>query len=127
MYAVGNDAEAARLAGIRSDRVLISVYTVAGLICAVAAWMLIGRTASASPQEGEGLNLDSITAVVVGGVSLFGGRGKLLGVLFGALIVGVFDTGLSLAGVNVLWRVFAIGLLIIVAVLLDQWIRKVQK
>ncbi len=126
IYAVGNDPEAARLAGIRSNSVLISVYTVAGLICALGAWMLIGRIASASPQEGEGLNLDSITAVVVGGVSLFGGRGKLLGVLFGALIVGVFDTGLALAGVDVLWRVFAIGVLIIAAVMLDRWIRKVQ-
>ena len=75
VYAVGDDAEAARLAGVRKDRVLLSVYVVAGLICAVAGWMLIGRIASASPQAGGTANLDSITAVVIGGTSLFGGRG----------------------------------------------------
>ena len=67
VYAVGDDAEAARLAGVRKDRVLLSVYIVAGLICAVAGWMLIGRIASAIPQAGGTANLDSITAVVIGG------------------------------------------------------------
>ena len=95
VYAVGDDAEAARLAGVRKDRVLLSVYVVAGLICAVAGWMLIGRIASASPQAGGSANLDSITAVVIGGTSLFGGRGRVIGTLFGALIVGVLRNGLD--------------------------------
>src|SRR5688572_20421797 len=126
VYAVGDDAEAARLAGVRRDRVLLSVYVVAGLICAVAAWMLIGRIASASPQAGGSANLDSITAVVIGGTSLFGGRGLVIGTLFGALIVGVLRNGLTLTGVDVLWQDFAVGFLIIVAVAIDQWIRKVR-
>jgi fructose transport system permease protein len=126
VYAVGDDAEAARLAGVRKDRVLLSVYVVAGLICAVAAWMLIGRIASASPQAGVSANLDSITAVVIGGTSLFGGRGRVIGTLFGALIVGVLRNGLTLTGVDVLWQDFAVGILIIAAVAIDQWIRKVK-
>jgi fructose transport system permease protein len=126
VYAVGDDAEAARLAGVRRDRVLLSVYVVAGLICAVAAWMLIGRIASASPQAGTTANLDSITAVVIGGTSLFGGRGLVIGTLFGALIVGVLRNGLTLSGVDVLWQDFAVGVLIIAAVAIDQWIRKVK-
>jgi fructose transport system permease protein len=126
VYAVGDDAEAARLAGVRTSRVLLSVYVVAGLICAVAAWMLIGRIASASPQAGGTANLDSITAVVIGGTSLFGGRGLIVGTLFGALIVGVLRNGLTLTGVDVLWQDFAVGLLVITAVAIDQWIRKVR-
>jgi len=126
VYAVGDDAEAARLAGVRKDRVLLSVYVVAGLICAVAGWMLIGRIASASPQAGGTANLDSITAVVIGGTSLFGGRGRVIGTLWGALIVGVLRNGLTLTGVDVLWQDFAVGILIIVAVAIDQWIRKVK-
>jgi fructose transport system permease protein len=126
VYAVGDDAESARLAGVRKDRVLLSVYIVAGLLCAVAAWMLIGRIASASPQAGGSANLDSITAVVIGGTSLFGGRGLVIGTLFGALIVGVLRNGLTLAGVDVLWQDFAVGILIITAVAIDQWIRRVR-
>jgi fructose transport system permease protein len=126
VYAVGDDAEAARLAGVRTSRVLLSVYVVAGLICAVAGWMLIGRIASASPQAGGTANLDSITAVVIGGTSLFGGRGLVVGTLFGALIVGVLRNGLTLSGVDVLWQDFAVGVLILAAVAIDQWIRKVR-
>ncbi len=127
VYATGDDREAARLAGIRVNRVLLSVYAVAGLVYAVGAWMLIGRIASASPQAGVMDNLDSITAVVLGGTSLFGGRGMIIGTVMGALIVGVCRNGLSLAGVDVLWQNFAVGVLVILAVSLDQWIRKVRR
>ena len=126
VYATGDDSEAARLAGIRTGRVLLSVYAVAGLLYAIGAWVLIGRLASASPNVGADFNLDSITAVVLGGTSLFGGRGSVIGTLVGALIVGVFRNGLALAGVDVLWQVFAVGVLVIVAVSIDQWIRKVK-
>jgi fructose transport system permease protein len=125
VYATGDDPEAARLAGIRTNRVLFSVYTVAGLVYAIGAWILMGRLASASPNVGVEYNLDSITAVVIGGTSLFGGRGLVLGTLIGALIVGVFRNGLQLGGVDVVWQGFAIGLLVLAAVALDQWIRKV--
>jgi len=126
VYATGDDLEAARLSGIRTDRVLLSVYLVAGLIYAIGAWILMGRLASASPNVGTEYNLDSITAVVLGGTSLFGGRGLVLGTLVGALIVGVFRNGLQLAGVDVVWQGTAIGLLVLIAVALDQWIRKVK-
>ena len=126
VYATGDDIEAARLAGIRTGRVRFSVYLVAGLIYAIGAWILMGRLASASPNVGIEYNLDSITAVVLGGTSLFGGRGLVLGTLVGALIVGVFRNGLQLGGVDVVWQGFAIGLLVLAAVAIDQWIRKVR-
>ena len=127
VYATGDDSEAARLAGIDTDRVLLSVYLFAGLIAAIAGWALIGRVGAISPTAGENANLDSITAVVIGGTSLFGGRGSIIGTLVGALIVGVFRSAVSLAGLDVLWQEFAIGVLIIVAVALDQWIRRVSQ
>lgn len=127
VYAVGDDKEAARLAGISVNRVLMSVYLAAGAILAVGAWIQIGRSNAASPNAGADLNLDSITAVVIGGTSLFGGRGTVWGTLLGALIVGVFRNGLSLAGLDVLYQTLAVGVLIIVAVSVDQWIRKVRK
>lgn len=125
IYAVGDDPEASRLAGIQVDRVLMSAYVVAGAIFAVTAWILIGRVGSASPNAGVDANLDSITAVVIGGTSLFGGRGKLIGSLLGALIVGAFRSGLSQARVDSLYQTLAVGVLVIAAVAMDQWIRKV--
>jgi fructose transport system permease protein len=126
VYAVGDDIEAARLVGIRVDRVLLSVYTVAGLIYGITAWVLIGRAGTASPNAIVDANLETITAVVIGGTSLFGGRGGIIGTILGALIVYSFNIGLSLAGVDAQLRVLAIGVLIIVAVSIDQWIRKVK-
>jgi fructose transport system permease protein len=126
IYATGDDPEAARLAGINTDRVLLSAYVMAGVISAIAGWVLIGRVGAISPTSGENANLDSITAVVIGGTSLFGGRGSIIGTLIGALIVGVFRSSVSLAGLDVLWQEFAVGVLIIVAVALDQWIRRVS-
>jgi fructose transport system permease protein len=123
VYAVGDDIEAARLAGIPVTRVLVSVYMFAGLIFGITAWILIGRVGAASPNAGTDANLDSITAVVIGGTSLFGGRGLVVGSLIGALIVGVFRNGLALAGVDVLWQSFTVGVLIIIAAAIDQWIR----
>lgn len=125
-YATGDDQEAARLMGISTKRLLISVYLVAGVIFGIAAWVQIGRVGDASTQISSTLNLDSITAAVIGGVSLFGGRGVILGTLFGALIVQVFQNGLALAGVQDLYQQLAEGLLVIAAVTLDQWIRRVR-
>ncbi len=127
VYATGDDAEAARLAGINTRRVLISVYMVAGLIYAIGGWVQLGRSLSASPNAATDINLETITAVVIGGTSLFGGRGRLVGTLIGAMIVTMFDTGLSLAGVDAFYKNLAIGLLILFAVALDTWIRKVGK
>ena len=127
IYATGDDPEAARLAGINTDRVLLSVYVLAGLISSIAGWVLIGRYGAISPTAGDNANLDSITAVVIGGTSLFGGRGSIVGTLIGALIVGVFRSSVSLAGLEPEWQIFAVGVLIIVAVALDQWIRRASK
>jgi fructose transport system permease protein len=127
VYAVGDDPEAARLAGIRVGRVMLSVYLVAGAILAFGAWQMIGRADGIGPNDGSTVNLESITAVVIGGTSLFGGRGTVWGTLLGALIVGVFEEGLAVAGLDVLFQVLAVGILVIVAVGLDQWIRKVRK
>jgi fructose transport system permease protein len=126
VYAIGDDPVAARLAGIRVNWTLVRVYALAGLICGIAGWVLIGRVGAVSPLGNQTANLDAITAVVIGGTSLFGGRGSIMGTLFGALIVGVFDSGLSLTGVDPLWRQLTVGALIIVAVAIDQWIRKVS-
>ena len=125
VYAVGDDANAARLSGINTRKVLLSVYAVAGALCAFAGWVAVGRVGSVSPQSFYEGNLDAITAVVIGGTSLFGGRGSIIGTLVGALIVGVFRSGLNLSGVDVLWQQFAVGALIILAVAIDQWLRKV--
>ena len=87
--------------------------------------MLIGRIGAVAPTSGQFANIELITAVVIGGISLFGGRGSILGMLFGALIVGVFALGLRLLGTDPQWTYLLIGVLIIAAVAIDQWIRKV--
>lgn len=126
VYATGDDSDAARLTGINTRRVLLAVYGCAGLVSAVGAWALIGRVGAISPTSGATANLDSITAAVIGGTSLFGGRGTIVGTLIGALIVGVFRNGLALSGLDALWQEFAVGILIIAAVAIDQWIRRVS-
>jgi fructose transport system permease protein len=126
VYAVGDDPDAAELSGVQTRRVLIQVYALAGLFCAIAGWVMIGRFGSVSPTASTGQlgNIQSITAVVIGGISLFGGRGSIVGMFFGALIVGVFEMGLRLVGTDPQWTFFLIGVLIIFAVAVDQWIRK---
>jgi fructose transport system permease protein len=125
LYAVGDDPDAADLSGVPVKRMLVTTYTLSGFICAIAGWVLIGRIGSVSPTSGEFANIESITAVVIGGISLFGGRGSILGMVFGALIVGVFSLGLRLFGADAQWTYLLIGVLIIAAVTVDQWIRKV--
>jgi fructose transport system permease protein len=120
IYAVGDNPEAARLTGIPVNRLLIAVYTTAGIIYGIAALLQVSRTGVGDPQAGQTGNLDSITAVVLGGTSLFGGRGNILGTLLGALIVGVFRNGLQLAGVDSIYQVLITGVLVILAVAIDQ-------
>ncbi|MCO6005170.1 ABC transporter permease [Actinoallomurus purpureus] len=124
VYAVGDNPEAARLTGIPTRRLLLTVYTVAGAVYGVAALLLIGRTSVGDPQAGQTDNLDSITAVVLGGVSLFGGRGSIGGALCGALIVGVIRNGLQLTGVPSIYQVLITGILVILAVSVDQLARR---
>jgi fructose transport system permease protein len=121
VYAVGDNREAARLTGIKTNQVLFSVYTLGGLASGIAALLLVGRTELGDPNAGQTTeNLDSITAVVLGGTSLFGGRGSVIGTLIGATIVGVFRNGLTLIGVQVIYQYLVTGILVILAVSVDQ-------
>jgi fructose transport system permease protein len=124
VYAVGNSMDAARLTGINTTRLILSVYLVAGFIYGIAALIVLGRTTVGDPLAGQTDNLDSITAVVIGGTSLFGGRGAVIGTLIGALIVGIIRNGLTLIGVDALWQTFVTGILVIVAVAVDQATRR---
>jgi fructose transport system permease protein len=127
VYAVGNDPEAARLSGIHVRRSLLGVYLTAGLIYGIAAWQALGRVPNADPNAFQLGNLDSITAVVIGGTSLFGGRGSVLGTLVGALIVAVLRSGLTQAGIDSLYQDVATGVLVIAAVALDRLSRGRQR
>lgn len=124
LYAVGNHREAARLSGIDTSRVLLVAYALAGLCAGLAALLSIARTGVGDPQAGQTENLDTVTAVVLGGTSLFGGRGLITGSLVGALIVGVFRNGLTLMGVSSVYQILITGMLVIVAVATDQWSRR---
>ena len=124
VYAVGNDIEAARLTGIATARVLLGVYVAAGVLYGIAALLSVARTGVGDPNAGQTENLDAITAVVLGGTSLFGGRGAVLGSLVGALIVGVFRNGLTLMGVASVYQVLITGILVILAVGTDQLSRR---
>ena len=124
IYAVGNNPEAARLMAIPTRRLLLSVYAIAALIYGIAALLLVARTGVGDPQAGQTDNLDSITAVVLGGTSLFGGRGMVLGAMIGALIVGVFRNGLTLMGIPSVYQILITGILVILAVATDQMSRR---
>ncbi len=119
IYAVGDNPEAARLAGIHTSRVLIAVYTVAAVSYGIAGLLLVGRIGVGDPNAGQTGNLDSITAVVLGGTSLLGGRGEIMGTLVGALIIGVFRNGLQLMGVGANYQVLITGILVILAASVD--------
>jgi fructose transport system permease protein len=127
VYAVGNNPEAARLSGINTSALLLGVYTVAGLFYGIASLVLVGRTGVGDPNAGQTENLASITAVVLGGTSLFGGRGRIMGTLVGVLIVGVFRNGLQLIGVDSVYQILVTGILVILAVTVDQFARKRQQ
>lgn len=124
VYAVGNSPEATRLTGISTDKVLLGVYVLAGLLYGVASILSVARIGAGDPNAGQTENLDAITAVVLGGTSLFGGRGIILGTLVGALIVGVFRNGLTLMGVSSVYQILVTGILVILAVATDQMSRK---
>ncbi|MEY4748905.1 MAG: hypothetical protein RIQ60_1119 [Pseudomonadota bacterium] len=124
VYAVGNNPEATRLTGIPTERVLLTVYALAGVFYGIASMLAVARTGAGDPNAGQTENLDAITAVVLGGTSLFGGRGVLLGTLVGAMIVGVFRNGLTLMGVSSVYQILVTGILVILAVATDQMSRK---
>jgi fructose transport system permease protein len=124
VYAVGNNPEATRLTGIPTERVLLGVYVLAGVFYGIASLLSVAPTGVGDPNAGQTENLDAITAVVLGGTSLFGGRGMIMGSLVGAIIVGVLRNGLTLMGVQSVYQVLITGVLVILAVAIDQLSRK---
>ncbi|MCZ2260667.1 ribose ABC transporter permease [Sporosarcina sp. G11-34] len=120
VYAVGGNEEASKLSGISVDRIKIYVYALTGLLAALAALILTSRLNSAQPTAGNMFELDAIAAVVLGGTSLTGGRGWIVGTLIGALIIGVLNNGLNLIGVSSFFQQVVKGLVILIAVLLDR-------
>lgn len=124
VFAVGGNREAARVSGINIDRTKIAVYMLSGFFAALAGMIMTGRLNSANALMGEGEELRSIAATVIGGTNLFGGEGSVIGTLIGALIIGVLGNGLNLLNVSAFWQRVVQGLVIIVAVILDQWRRR---
>ncbi len=121
VFAVGGNAEAARLAGIRVKRIIFATYVIAGLTAGIAAIVLLGRLDSATPNAATGTELQVIAAVVIGGTSLFGGKGSMIGTFIGVLLIGVINNGLTLLNVSSFWVQFVQGALIFLAVLLDSF------
>ncbi len=123
VYAVGGNAEAARLSGIRVDRVLISVYIIVGFFAGLAAFVLSARLNSSEAVAGIGYELTVISAVVIGGTSLFGGIGSIGGTVVGAALIGVLQSGLQFNNVSSYTQSIIIGLILILAVAFDRWLK----
>lgn len=119
VLAVGGNRQAAMVAGINADKVIVIVYTIMGICAAIAAFVMTGRAASAQPDAGSGMELDAIAAVIIGGTTLGGGTGKVLGSLVGCMIIGIIQNGLNLLGVDTNWQLVSKGVLIVLAVFLD--------
>src|SRR6266545_3163125 len=126
-YAIGGNREAARVSGIRIERSKWWIYVISGLLAAVAGMMLAGRLASANALMADGMELQSIAAVVVGGTNLFGGEGGVGGTMIGILIIGVLANGLNILGVADFWQRVVNGLIIVAVVALDQWRRRAAR
>ncbi|MCR8968455.1 ABC transporter permease subunit [Facklamia sp. 7083-14-GEN3] len=119
-FSVGGNEKAAFIAGINSDRVKIIVYTVSGALAAIAGLILTSRLNSAQPTAGVAYEMDAIAAVVIGGTSMAGGHGRIVGTLVGALIIGTLNNGLNLLGVSSFYQQIVQGVVILIAVLLDR-------
>jgi ribose transport system permease protein len=124
LYAVGANPEAARMSGIKKESTLVSAYLLSGFMAGLGAIVLVARVNASEPNMGDSYLLPTVAAVVIGGTSLFGGQGGIVGTLIGALIMTIVQNGMVLLGVASVWHPVVLGLLIIVAVLLDQWVRK---
>ncbi|QGZ64283.1 ABC transporter permease [Paraburkholderia acidisoli] len=121
LYAVGGNAEAARLAGIRVSRNLLMTYIVSGLFTGVAGVIMLSRLNSAQPNTGTGFEMDVVTAVVLGGISIAGGEGRFMGVVFGVFVIGVLSNGMTLLNVQDYYQLVIKGAVLMFAVGLDQY------
>jgi len=120
VYAIGGNEEVARLSSVPTNKIKTSVYVISGIMSALAGAILTSRLSSSQPTAGTGFELDAIAAVVIGGTSLAGGRGRIFGTLIGVLIIGVINNGLNVMGVSAFYQQFIKGLIILIAVILDR-------
>ena len=120
VYAIGGNREAARLSGVPIKKVEIAVFTISGVLSAFAGLVLCSRMYSGQPSVGSGYELDAIAACVLGGTSMSGGKGRISGTIFGAMVIGIISNGLNLIGVSSYWQLIVKGLIIACAVLLDS-------
>jgi len=120
VYAIGGNEEAARLAGVSVGTVKTMVYVISGALAAIGGLLLMARFSSGSPQTGLGFELNAIAAVVVGGTSLMGGRGMILGTFFGALLIGVLNNVMDLIGIESYTQQIVLGVVIVTAVIIDE-------
>lgn len=119
-YAIGGNEEAAYIAGVKIDKIKILIYAISGLMASISGMIITSRLNSAQPTAGQAYEMDAIAAVVLGGTSLSGGRGRIFGTLVGALIIGTLNNGLNLLGVSSFYQQIVKGIVIVVAVLLDR-------
>jgi len=126
IYAIGGNPQAAKVSGINVDRTLVVVYGLCGLLAGFAGFLLAGRTNSGFPNAGIGAELDAISAVIIGGASFFGGRGTVLGVFAGVLVIGMMRNLLNLSNVQVFWQQVLIGVVIIAVVAFDVFRRRLS-
>ncbi|GHU61322.1 monosaccharide-transporting ATPase [Clostridia bacterium] len=120
IFIVGSNEKAAKLSGIRSSRLVFFSFVFMGFLCGIAGIILAGTLKSADPTSGLGYELEAIAAVIIGGTSLTGGRGTILGVVIGAALMGVLKNGFVLLGITAYWQTFVLGAVIIAAVLIDS-------
>ncbi|GAB2025669.1 ABC transporter permease subunit [Lactovum odontotermitis] len=121
VYAIGGNEKAAYIAGVKLNKVKIIIYSISGMMAAISGLIVTSRLSSAQPGAGASYEMDAIAAVVLGGASLSGGKGRLVGTLIGALIIGVLNNGLTIIGVSAFWQQVVKGLVILIAVLLDRF------
>jgi rhamnose transport system permease protein len=124
VYAIGNNEEAARFSGVPVHRVKVALYTGTGALVALAAIIYTSRVSTSRADSGLGLELDAISAVVLGGASIYGGSGTIAGTVLGVVIIATLRNGLNLAGVETTWQVFLLGVLLILAVFLNEFFRR---
>ena len=121
VYAIGGNEEAARLAGVAVDKIKVSLYSMSAFLAGIAGVILMARISSGSPQSGTGMEMDVVTAVVIGGVSISGGKGKIMGAFLGALIIGVLSNGLTIMNIGEYYQQVVKGVVLILAVAFDTY------
>lgn len=127
VYATGSNPESAFLSGVKTDRIRTLTFVISGLLAALGGIMLASRLFSATPILGEGFELDAIAAVVIGGTSLMGGRGSVMGTVAGVLIIGIVNNGLNLLNVSPYYQLIVRGLILVFAIVLDQFWHRVRR